>query len=182
MPDEEGIDDSTGMEVKDEVCDTIEDESCEADNQDMNLNAALDCDESSKPESEENTQLKVLTREKDETTDSTKDSKSSSDQENIKQDALKKLKKKARGKARLTMKTNKSKKFAVVQSDIFIKNFNKAINDDAEATKSKQSNIPDESSLVLRKTERERPLSKRLLQKKLLRTKLKELGKKLLED
>ena len=35
---------------------------------------------------------------------------------------------------------------------------------------------------MLRKTERERPLSKRLLQKKLLKTKLKELGKKLLDE
>merc|ERR1712045_609906 len=55
--------------------------------------------------------------------------------------------------------------------------------DEVESSKISQDETPnEEQSLVLRKTERERPLSKRLLQKKLLRSKLKELGKKLLEE
>ena len=45
-----------------------------------------------------------------------------------------------------------------------------------------ETNDEEEQSLVLRKTERERPLSKRLLQQKLLKTKLKEIGKKLLNE
>ena len=125
-------------------------------------------------------------KENDEVTDSTKeDSKSSSDQESNKIDNLKKSKKKTRGKFRLTTKTNKSKKFAVVQSDSYIKTINKAITDNADTSKpNEDSNASneEEQSLVLRKTERERPLSKRLLQKKLLKTKLKELGKKLLAE
>ena len=70
-----------------------------------------------------------------------------------------------------------------MQSDSYIKTINKAINGEAGSSKTSEgSTSNEEQSLILRKTERERPLSKRLLQKKLLRTKLKELGKKLLDE
>ena len=181
--------------VKDEVCDAME---VEEDGDETTIESKNNSELNSK-ESLSNTSLNipdasVTTKENYETdfttscssttTDSPKDSKSSSDQENGKVETLKKLKKKPRGKFRLTTKTNKSKQFAVVQSDTFIKTFNKAINDnEAESSKTSEGSTPsEEESLVLRKTERERPLSKRLLQKKLLRTKLKELGKKLLLD
>ena len=170
--------------VKDEVCDAMEEEE-----------ESSESPEDSKDNSESSSKKPLgtdaeivignsnLTKDKEDTTDSTKDSKSSSDQENAKADTLKKFKKKSRGKFRLTTKTNKSKKFAVVQSDSYIKTINKVINEEAGSSKTSEgSTSNEEQSLTLRKTERERPLSKRLLQKKLLRAKLKELGKKLLEE
>merc|ERR1712018_841487 len=82
-------------------------------------------------------------KDNDEVTDSTKDN--SSDQESNKIDNLKKFKKKARGKFRLTTKTNKSKKFAVVQSDSYIKTINKAITDNASPSKpNEESNASNE--------------------------------------
>ena len=170
--------------VKDEVCDTIEEmeEEIEDSTQVSSVNPDITSKESSKTESEDASEKMLLAKDKEEAMDSTKDSKSSSDQENAKLDTLKKFKKKSRGKFRLTTKTNKSKKFAVVHSDSYIKTLNKARIDETESSKenNKQS-ANEEQSLVLRKTERERPLSKRLLQKKFLRNKLKEIGKQLLD-
>ena len=173
--------------VKDEVCDAMEEgEEYEAVIDESKTVSILNSKDSLvNDDNEDVLETSQSTKEKDEMTDSTKDSKSSSDQENDspKIDPMKKIKKKARGKFRLTTKTNKSKKFAVVQSDSFMKTFNKAIKDEVESSKIPQDETPnEEESLILRKTERERPLSKRLLQKKLLRSKLKELGKKLLEE
>ena len=173
--------------VKDEVCDAMEEgEEYEAVIDESKTVSILNSKDSLvNDDNEDVLESSQSTKEKDEMTDSTKDSKSSSDQENDspKIDPMKKIKKKARGKFRLTTKTNKSKKFAVVQSDSFMKTFNKAIKDEVESSKIPQDETPnEEESLILRKTERERPLSKRLLQKKLLRSKLKELGKKLLEE
>ena len=173
--------------VKDEVCDAMEEgEEYEAVIDESKTVSILNSKDSLvNDDNEDVLETSQSTKEKDEMTDSTKDSKSSSDQENdsLKIDPMKKIKKKARGKFRLTTKTNKSKKFAVVQSDSFMKTFNKAIKDEVESSKIPQDETPnEEESLILRKTERERPLSKRLLQKKLLRSKLKELGKKLLEE
>ena len=162
--------------VKDEVCDAMEEneESGESP-EDSKDNIELNSQKHLGLESEIVIGPSNLTKDKEDTTDSTKDSKSSSDQENAKADTLKKFKKKSKGKFRLTTKTNKSKKFDVVQPDSYIKTLNKAI-------ETGSISLNEEQSLSLRKTERERPLSKRLLQKKLLRTKLKELGKKLLEE
>ena len=173
--------------VKDEVCDAMEEgEEYEDVIGESKTNSILNSKESlGNDDGEDVLESSQSTKEKDEMTDSTKDSKSSSDDEHDspKDDPIKKIKKKPRGKFRLTTKTNKSKKFAVVQSDSFMKTFNKAIKDEVESSKISQDETPnEEQSLVLRKPERERPLSKRLLQKKLLRSKLKELGKKLLQE
>ena len=173
--------------VKDEVCDAMEEgEEYEGVIDDSKTDSILNSKDSlGNDDNEDVLESSQSTKEKGELTDSTKDSKSSSDQENdsSKDDPIKKTKKKPRGKFRLTTKTNKSKKFAVVQSDSFMKTFNKAVKDEVESSKiSQDETLNEEESLVLRKTERERPLSKRLLQKKLLRSKLKELGKKLLEE
>ena len=173
--------------VKDEVCDAMEEGEEYEDVVDESKTSPIlnSKDSLGNDHNEDVLENSQSTKEKDEMTDSTKDSKSSSDEENDspKDDPIKKIKKKPRGKFRLTTKPNKSKKFAVVQSDSFMKTFNKAIKDEVESSKLPQDQTPnEEESLVLRKPERERPLSKRLLQKKLLRSKLKELGKKLLEE
>ena len=182
---EDDIKESVGIEmdceVKDEIYDPMEVGEESKDNLDESNYIS---DEFSKESSDTEVIInsEKCTKDNDDFTDSNKDSKSSSDQENIRLDQLKK---KRRGKFRLTTKTNKSKKFAVVQSDSYIKTINKAITDNAETSKPNEESKPDneeEQSLVLRKTERERPLSKRLLQQKLLKTKLKEIGKKLLNE
>ena len=178
---------SEGVEMECEVKDEFLDEPMEdgEDTRDNLEDSNYVSDEFSKESSDTEVTINensLYTKENDDVNDSNKDSKSSSDQENAKLDNLKK---KRRGKFRLTTKTNKSKKFAVVQSDSYIKTINKAITDNSETSKpNEESNgtNEEEQSLVLRKTERERPLSKRLLQQKLLKTKLKEIGKKLLSE
>ena len=186
---EENLEDDTnepsGIEMDCEVKDEIYDPMEEGEETKPNLEESnYVSDEFSKESSDTEVIIasEKTTKDNDDITDPYIDSKSSSDQENIK---LENLKKKRRGKFRLTTKTNKSKKFAVVQSDSYIKTINKAITDNAETSKpneeSKEIN-EEEQSLVLRKTERERPLSKRLIQQNLLKTKLKEIGKKLLNE